>query len=151
MFEGDDDDSRWRGLTKAELCAATGLTLNQISKYTGEGMPGKAPRSRNQDWKFDLRDVFEWIASRSANPVEDAKRQNLQATARKRRAEADRIEGNLIQLDRVTTIFADARANFQSELVHVADQCPLECRDVVRGLHIAAINRLASAAMDKLK
>lgn len=139
--DADDASVPLRGLNKAQLVAATGLTLNQISKLTGDGMPGVAPKSRGGEWSFDLAPVVQWLRDQSTDSIDDARRANLQATARKRAVEADKIEGKLVEIELAERVLADAAEKFRAEVLEAAT-CP-KCRERIQG----AVNRLAAVTL----
>jgi phage terminase Nu1 subunit (DNA packaging protein) len=141
--EAGAEKLRFRDLTKSELAEAIGYTQNEVTAFLRDGMPGVAGKRKTDAWRFDLAPVVQWLANRNSD-FDKAKRENLEATAAKRRAEAGRLQGKLIEVDSVEQIAKDAVATFRAKLSYVASHVPAECRDTVQQLHEAAINELAA-------
>lgn len=144
-FAWDDDDAlKIDGLSKAELATATGFTLNEITDFCRDGMPGVAGKSRGASWKFNLPAAVQWIVKRNADPLDMAKRESMQAVARKRRVEADKLESKLVEMKMVKDLIADHIAKLQSDFLQIPARLPVEVQDAARAEITAAINRFAS-------
>lgn len=141
-FEGEPEpDSAL--LDKHGLAAMTGFTLKQIEGFAREGMPTQGRAGRGAKLKFSVPECVQWIVARSDDPMAAAKRRQAEAIARKREAEAGKLEDAFVEIATVEQAIRNGVAKFQSELASIPARCPPEARELVRAEINGAINRLA--------
>jgi phage terminase Nu1 subunit (DNA packaging protein) len=140
-FEGDEESAVI--VDKHGLSAMTGLTPKEIDAATREGMPVHGERSRGKAIRYSVPACVQWLLERAGDSIVTAKRRQMEATARKREAEAGRLESSLVDIETVEAAIRDGVAAWRSELLSVPARVPPEARTAVEIELRAVINRLA--------
>jgi phage terminase Nu1 subunit (DNA packaging protein) len=137
-------ESPFNGLTKEELASATGFTVNQITGFARDGMPGMKAKGKTGVWRFDLPAVVQWLANKSdgGDELSEAKRKTAESKARMSELDLQEREGKLVDADHVNKIFDDFTARVQSDLMTVCARHPA-ARDDIEAL----INRHAKCPL----
>lgn len=152
MTQGTDDDNWLEGdgpatdptvVDKHGLATFLGMTLKDIDRLLRDGLPIHGERRRGAAARFRVPAVVQWLLARRADPMDAAKRRSIEAVARKREAEAGKLEDRFVEIDVVESAIKDGVAKFQAELMSIPARCPPDVRDVVKVEIAGAINRLA--------
>lgn len=135
----DADDLTVMG--KLELSAMTGLLPKDIDKLLREGLPTYGERGKGKAVKFNCPDVVRWLLTRQGGSIETAKRRREEATARKREAEANNLEGSHVRLDLVEELIKAGMVALRAELLSIPARLPVNVRGAVQAEIESAINR----------
>lgn len=132
---------------KHGIARMIGVTVKAVDRYVRDGMPIHGERKRGAALEFRVPHCVQWLVRKNANPIEEAKRRQAEAVARKREAEAGRIEGELVEIAAVQKQLATHIAELQNEFMSVAARAglPPDMAEVVRGEIIRSINKFANA------
>lgn len=128
---------------KHRLSDLTGLTLKQIDVATRDGMPTHGERARGRSVMYRVPDCVQWLLERAGNAMEAAKQRQLEAVARKREAEASKMEGRLVDIETVEAAIRDGVAAWRSELLSLPARLPAEMQPAAKVEIESLINRLA--------
>jgi hypothetical protein len=126
-------------ISKREFCEMTGLAPKDVDRAVRDGMPVVGARPQ----RFRLPDAVPWLLALGRDELEAVKRRAASATARKREAEAAKIEGQVVDIELVESVIRDQVAKLQSELMALHARVPAECREVVKAEITGAINRMS--------
>lgn len=130
---------------KAGLARFLGVPPKEIDKLLREGLPVHGERRRGVPAQFSVPACVQWLLARNGDTIEAAKRRQALAVARKREAEAGRLEDQFIRIEIIEATIRDSVAKFQAELESIPARLPPEVRDAVTAEIHGAINRLARA------
>jgi phage terminase Nu1 subunit (DNA packaging protein) len=128
---------------RADLAVLLGLAPKEIDRLIRDGLPTHGARRRGQPLMFKVPEVVRWLLSRGGDTLEEAKRKQALATARKREVEAGRMEGEYVLLKTVVRIIRDEVEKLRSELLTIPLRLPAEVRAAARAEVEGAINRLS--------
>jgi phage terminase Nu1 subunit (DNA packaging protein) len=151
-FESAPDDEFEDGpaegpfiVRKHGLAKVTGLTIEDLDTLVRKGCPTHGERKRGAQLVFDIRTAVPWIIGtlREAEGIEGAKQRQAMATARKREAEAEKLEGRLVDIETVEAAIRDGVAAWRSTFLAIPTRVPPEAREAVQGEIESAINSLA--------
>lgn len=144
-FEPDDDPlaADVTVMDKHGLARFLGMPLKDIDKALRDGLPTHGERVRGAALLFSVPDCVRWLLERAGGSIEAAKRRSLEAVARKREAEADKLESRYVEAELVESAIRDGIAKLQAELMSIPARVPLEVRELVEAELHAAINRLS--------
>lgn len=136
-------------LNKGGLAELTGLTIKQIDAARREGLPVHRPARRGVELLFHAPTVIRWLLDRArqTDGLEAARRRQADAVARRAEAQADKITGELVDLETVTSAARDAAAVWRGELLSLPARCPAEARTVVT----AEVNKLVNTIADRVE
>jgi len=154
MMEAPDDQDEWLEggpaadsaiVDKHGLAALTGFSLAEIDRLMRVGLPISGERRRGAAMRFSVPAAVQWLIARQGDPMDEAKRRSIEATARKREAEASKLEDRFIDIEIIEAAIKDGVAKFQAELQSIPARLPPEVRELVKAEITGAINRLAAS------
>lgn len=126
---------------KHGLAAMLGEPVKVVPRYVKNGMPLFRKGKPGQPDQFRVPDCVKWL--RTGTPIEEAKRRQAEAVARKREAEAARLEGESITVAEAEEVIRDGYAKVQARLLLIPPRFP-EQRETLESEILAAINDLAT-------
>jgi phage terminase Nu1 subunit (DNA packaging protein) len=130
---------------KTGLARFLGVAPKDVDRMLREGLPIRGERRRGVPAQFLVPACVQWMLARNGDTIEAAKRRQALAVARKREAEAGKLEDEFVRVEVVEATIRDSVAKFQAELESIPARLPAEVRDTVKTEIHAAINRLARA------
>ena len=145
----DADDEPSLIVDRFQLEALLGITPRDVERWTKDGMPVHGKRARGVASKYRVPDCVQWLLAQASDGMQAAKRRQIDVTTKKREAEIKQLESSVVDIDVVEAVLRDAVARFQNELETLPARVPLDCRDDVRKIVTAAINRLAATEIPK--
>ena len=128
---------------KPGLAKLLGAAPKEIDKMIRDGLPVHGERSRGVPIQFSVPACVQWMLARAGDSEAATKRRIDLAVARKREAEAGKLEDDFIETKIVETAIRDAVAKFQAELQAIPARLPPEVRELAKVEINGAINRLA--------
>lgn len=141
--ELQDSDSDLTIQDKHGLSLLTGLLIKDIEKLLREGLPVHGRRTKGRAVQFNVPIVIQWLLQRSGGNIETAKRRREEATARKREAEANNLEGTHVPITLVEDMIQNQMAELRSGFLSIPARVPSGARALVQREIESTINRFS--------
>jgi phage terminase Nu1 subunit (DNA packaging protein) len=150
-LEAADDDWDWLEGQQSDptvtdkhgLATMLGFAPKDVDRFIREGLPVRGDRKRGQTLQFSIPAAAQWLLAQAGDTLEFQKRRMTTALARKREAEAAKLEGGVVDIDLVESVIRDQVAKYQAEFESIPARVPPEVRELVRAEIHGVINRLA--------